>query len=144
MEAIFQHDDIAWAAHYFVLVKPVKGQRTPHQDYDLQNILSAHDKVFIEVPSAIPSHHGLEHTIELEARAKPVITTPYHHPKKFKDEIEKTIQELLKKGWIHPSSSHFASSVVLVKKDGTMRMCVDYRALNKKTIKKYISYSQDR
>jgi hypothetical protein len=61
----------------------------------------------------------------------------YHHPRRFKDEVEKAIKELLAMmGHISPSSSPFASSVVLVlKKDGTMRMCIDYRALNKKTIK---------
>jgi hypothetical protein len=72
----------------------------------------------------------------LEEGAKPVITTPYRHPKKFKDEIEKAIKELLEMGHIRPSTSPFASSVVLVKKkDGMMQMCIDYRALNKKTIK---------
>ena len=54
----------------------------------------------------------------------------------YKDEIEKTIKELLELGYIQPSSNPFASSVVLVKKkDGILRMCIDYRALNKKTIK---------
>jgi hypothetical protein len=65
-----------------------------------------------------------------------MITPPYRHPRSFKDEIEKAIKELLAMGHIRLSSSPFASSVVLVlKKDGTMRMCIDYRALNKKTIK---------
>jgi hypothetical protein len=67
---------------------------------------------------------------------EPVITTPYRRPKKYKDEIEKEIKELLDMGHIRPSSIPFASSVVLVKKkDGTMRMCINYKALNKKTIK---------
>jgi hypothetical protein len=89
-----------------------------------------------QIPPGVPPDRGFEHTIELEEGAKPVITTPYRHPKRFKDEIEKTIQELLEMGHIRPSSSPFASSVVLVKKkDGTLRMCIDYRALNKKTIK---------
>jgi hypothetical protein len=67
-----------------------------------------------------------------------MITHPYHHPRRFKDEIEKAIKELLAMGHIKPSSSPFASSVVLVlKKDGTMRMCIDYRALKKKTIKNW-------
>ena len=66
-----------------------------------------------------------------------MITPPYRHPRRFKDEIEKAIKELLAMGHIIPSSSPFASLVVLVlKKDGTMRMCIDYRYLNKKTIKK--------
>ena len=61
--------------------------------------------------------------------------TPYKHPKRLKDDIE-TIKELLAMGHIRPSKSSFASSMVLVKKkDGTLRMCIGYRALNKKTIK---------
>jgi hypothetical protein len=92
-------------------------------------LLGKHDRVFGEIPPGRPPDRGFEHTIELEEGAKPVITTPYRHPKKFKDEIEKAIKELLDMGHIRPSSSPFASSVVLVKKkDGTMRMCIDYRA----------------
>jgi hypothetical protein len=54
----------------------------------------------------------------------------------YKDDIEETIREFLKMGHIELSSSPFASSVVLVKKkDGTLRMCIYYRALNKKIIK---------
>jgi hypothetical protein len=67
---------------------------------------------------------------------KPIITAPYRNPKKYKDDIEKAIKELLYMGHIRPSSNPFASSVVLVKKkDETMRMCIDYKELNKKTIK---------
>jgi hypothetical protein len=72
----------------------------------------------------------------LKEGAKPVITTPYRHPKKHKDKIESAIKELLAMGHIRQSSSPITSSVVLVKKkDGTMRMCIDYIALNKRTIK---------
>ena len=79
---------------------------------------------------------GVENIIELEGGTKPVITTPYMHLNKYKDEIEKAIKELLEMEHIRPSTSPFASSVVLVKKkDGTMRMCIDFRALNKKTIR---------
>ena len=64
-----------------------------------------------------------------------MINTPYRHPKAYMDKIERSIQELLELGHIRTSTSPFASSVVLVKKDGTLRMCIDYRALNKKTMK---------
>jgi hypothetical protein len=65
-----------------------------------------------------------------------MITPPYRHPRRFNEEIEKAIKELLAMGHIRPSNSTFASSVVLVlRKDGTMRMCIDYRALIKITIK---------
>lgn len=64
-----------------------------------------------------------------------IITTPYMHPKIYRDEKERAIQELLRLGHIRHSSSPFASFVVLVKKkDVTRRMCIGYRALNKKTL----------
>jgi hypothetical protein len=92
--------------------------------------------VFGPIPPRKPLDRGFEHTIELQVGATSVITAPYRHPKRFKDEIEKAIKELLAMGHIRPSMSPFASSVVLVlKKDGTLQMCIDYRALNKKTIK---------
>ena len=95
-----------------------------------------YDRVFSDIPPSRPLDKGIKHIIELEEGAKPVMITPYRHPKRFKDEIEKTIKELLAMGHIRPSKSPFASSVVLVKKkDGTLRMCIDYRVLNKRTIK---------
>lgn len=103
---------------------------------EIQRILDSYSNVFEEIPKGLSPSKGIDHMVELEFKAKPIIVTPYHHLKVYKDEIERTIKELLDMGFIHPSSSPFASSVVLVKKkDGTMRMCIDYQLLNKKTIK---------
>ena len=56
-------------------------------------------------------------------KAKPIMISPYRHPKKHKDEIEKEIKDLLDMGHIRPSKSPFASTVVLVKKkDGMIHM----------------------
>jgi hypothetical protein len=69
-----------------------------------------------------------------------VITAPYKHPKRFKDEIEKAIKELLSMGHIRPNLSPLASSVVLVlKKDGTVRMCIDYVSVLIHTCKRELS-----
>jgi len=103
---------------------------------DIQELLGNHDKVFKPLPTGRPPDRGFEHVIELEEEAKPIITTHYRNPKKFKDEIEKSIQEMFKMGYIRPSSSPFDSSVVLVKnKDCMWIMCIEYRALKKNTIK---------
>jgi hypothetical protein len=135
MERIFRHGDVAYAAECLITTrKDSEGREQYHPQ--IRELLGQYEPVFGPIPPGRPPDRGFEHMIELEAGATPVITTPYRHPKKFKDEIEKAIKELLAMGHIRPNMSPFASSVVLVlKKDGTLRMCIDYRALNKKTIK---------
>jgi hypothetical protein len=137
METIFRREDIVYVVECRISVRVDKKGRG-HYAPDIQRIIEKHSKVFGPIPRGVPPDRGFELIIELEEGAKPVITTPYRHPNKYKDEIEKAIKELLDMGHIRPSSSPFASSVVLVKKnDGTMRMCIDFRASNKKNIKNW-------
>jgi len=133
MEAVFRKGDIEWAVELRASETGTTRQ-TVHPE--IHPILDWYAIVFGEIPPRQPSNQGFEHTIELEQGIQAVITTPYRHPKAYRDEIERAIQELLALGHIRPSTSRFASSVVLVKKkNGTLRMCIDYRALNKKTLK---------
>lgn len=83
----------------------------------------------------MPPKRSHEHAIVLKEGSNPVGVRPYRYPQCQKDEIERLIQDMLKAGIIKPSTSPFSSSVLLVKKkDGSWRFCVDYRALNKETI----------
>ena len=70
---------------------------------NIQRILHKHKRVFEPIPPGKPPDRGFEHIIELEEGAKPVIDTPYRHPKKHKDKIESAIKELLAMGHIRPS-----------------------------------------
>jgi len=83
-----------------------------------------------------PSRGYFDHRTPLKEGTSPINTRPYQHPLKHKDIIEQIVQEMLDKGVIQLSSSPFASPVVMVgKKDCSWRLCVDYRELNKHTIK---------
>lgn len=140
MDATIWKEDNEWF-YLFTLTKgglELDKREMPKQPPKIQAILDQYPDVFGEIPKGLPLSRGFEHTVELEEGAKAVIVTPYRHPKAYKDEIKKAIKELLDMGFIRPSINPFASSVVLVKKkDGTMRMCIDYRLLNTKTIKNH-------
>ena len=92
--------------------------------------------VFPQELPGMPLDRDIEFFIELLPGTGPISKRPYRMPAKDLEEIKKQIKELLDKGYIHPSSSPWGSPVLLVeKKDGSLRIVVDYRGLNEVTIK---------
>ena len=90
------------------------------------------------LPTTTPPDRGLGdvHAIPLIEGAKPVHKTMYKHSPKEQLLIKEQITELLEGGAIRPSSSPWGSPVLFVKKpDGSLRFCIDFRALNNVTIK---------
>ncbi|GJX67547.1 putative reverse transcriptase domain-containing protein [Tanacetum coccineum] len=93
-------------------------------------------KVFPEELPGLPPHRQVEFRIDLIPSAAPVARTPYCLAQSEMKELSKQLQELSEKGFIRPSSSPWGAPVLFVKKkDGSFRMCIDYRELNKLTIK---------
>ena len=102
---------------------------------ELQTLLSQYSILF-EVPQGLPPVRQQDHRILLTDETKTVKIRPYRYPTIQKDEIEKMVQDMKETGIIRDTTSSFASPVVLVKKkDGSWRLCVDYRELNKMTVK---------
>ncbi len=89
-----------------------------------------------DMPEHLPPERDVSHAIPLQPGASVPANKTYRLSKPQREEMERQIQNLLKKGWIRPSSSPYGSPILFVpKKDGGMRMCVDYRAVNKMTVR---------
>lgn len=83
-----------------------------------------------------PFREGFDHQIPCEVGANPVNQRPYRYSSLQKDVIDKMVKQMLSQGIIQYSSSPYASPIVLVKrKGGTWRLCVDYKGLSQQTIK---------
>eukprot|EP00253_Pinus_taeda_P009984 PITA_09984 len=92
--------------------------------------------VFPEEIPRLPPKRNIDFTIELVPGAAPVSRAPYRMSVPELTELKMQLQELLDKNYIRPSVSPWEAPVLFVKKkDGTFRMCIDYRQLNKLTIK---------
>jgi hypothetical protein len=114
----------------------IQATGTPPVLQDLQALLSKHQMVFSTPQGLPPSRSVHDHSIPLVPGSLPPNICLYRHPFSQKNEIEKMVQELLIAGVIHPITSPYSSPIVMVlKKEGSWRMCPDFCALNKLTIK---------
>ncbi|GKB95809.1 putative reverse transcriptase domain-containing protein [Tanacetum coccineum] len=95
-----------------------------------------HEALFPEDLSGLPPTRQVEFQINLIPGAAPVARAPYRLAPSEMKELSEQLKELSDKGFIRPSSSPWGAPVLFVKKkDGSFRMCIDYRELNKLTVK---------
>jgi hypothetical protein len=102
---------------------------------DIRTISECPDVFPKELPG-MPSDREIEFVIQLVPGTAPIFKRSYRMATNQLVKLKEQLQELLDKGYIHPSASQWGAPVIFVlKKDGTQRMCVDYRSLNEVTIK---------
>jgi hypothetical protein len=98
-------------------------------------VLTEFKDIFQEVPG-LALKRDIDFSINLMLGATPVSKAPYRMSMPDLKELQLQLEELQKKGYIHPSVSPWGAPVLFVKKkDGMLRLCIDFRQLNKVTIK---------
>ncbi|KAL0439546.1 UNVERIFIED_CONTAM: RNA-directed DNA polymerase [Sesamum latifolium] len=89
-----------------------------------------------ELPRKLSPKRAVDHEIELVPGTKPPAKAPYRMSQPELVELRKQLKEMLESGIIKPTESLYGAPVLFQKKaDGSLRMCYDYRALNKITVK---------
>jgi hypothetical protein len=108
-----------------------------NNDVSMKKLLEKFHDVFpSDLPIGLPPSRIIDHKIELIPGSSPTSKSTYKMSGIELDELKKQLKELTSHGFIRESKSPYGAPVLFVKKkDGTMRMCIDYRALNKITIK---------
>ncbi|XP_023773747.1 uncharacterized protein LOC111922420, partial [Cyanistes caeruleus] len=118
---------------YLAFVRDV-GSETP--SIDSVPVVREFPDVFPADLPGMPPDRDIDFGIDLVPGTQPISIPPYRMAPAELKELKEQLQELLDKGFIRPSVSPWGAPVLFVKKkDGTMRMCIDYRQLNKATIK---------
>nr|GFC61042.1 putative reverse transcriptase domain-containing protein [Tanacetum cinerariifolium] len=128
---------ISYAKTQKYMLKEAEGKSEKKQ---LENIPVVRDfpKVFPEDLSGLPPSRQVVFQIDLIPGAALVARAPYRLAPPEMKELSEQLKELSDKGFIRPSSSPWGASVLFVKKkDGSFQMCIDYRELNKLTVKNH-------
>ena len=105
-------------------------------DLDLPRVVCKYVDVFPDDLPGLPPHRDVDFGIELHPGTSPISMTPHRMTPVELQELRVQLQELLDKGFIRPSTSPWGAPVLFTKKkDKTLRLCIDYRQLNRVTIK---------
>ena len=106
------------------------------QKLGLPQVVCEYKDVFPKELPGLPMHRDLDFCIELHPDTSPISMTPHRIAPVELQELKIQLQELLDKGFIRPSTSPWGTSIFFSKKkDKTLRLCIDYRKLNKVMIK---------
>ncbi|KAK9938756.1 hypothetical protein M0R45_015477 [Rubus argutus] len=109
--------------------------KNPRPSIEEIHIVNSFQDVFQGI-THLPPQREVEFGIDLIPPARPISITPYRMAPKELKELQTQIKGLLDLGFIRPSASSWGAPVLFVrKKDGSLRLCIDYRQLNKVTIK---------
>ena len=130
------HTDLSVPDHLTSLfVQACKGCTSDLQRAKIATLLTTYGDVFSKEDSDVGLTHLVKHSIPMKPGAIPVKQAP-RRPGHFKEEeVDRQVNDLEKRGLIEPSSAAWSSPVVLVKrKDGKLRFCIDYRKVNMSTI----------
>jgi len=108
---------------------------SPANERALHHLLGTTHRATFDEPSTV-THAGPEQRINLLPNAPPPESRLYRMSPAELEELQRQLQIYLEKGWIRPSVSEYGAPVLFARKaDGSLRMCIDYRALNAQTIK---------
>ena len=105
-------------------------------DMSLPQVVCEYEDVFLDELLELPPPRDVDFCIEFHPRTSPISITPHRMVPVELQELKVQIQELLGKGFIRPSTSPWGAPILFVKKkDKTLRLCINYRHLNRVTIK---------
>jgi hypothetical protein len=152
MDWLQKHDGVIQCRKKSVLLTSPQGERIEYVSTSSSNsgtvnlvegkaledirVVSEFPDVFPEDLPGMSPNRDIEFSIERIPGTAPISKRPYRMDVKDLAELKKQIEELLSKGFIRPSSSPWGAPTLFVdKKDGSRRLCIDYRSLNEVTIK---------